>query len=209
MMKLVAIALLVGGCSVVVETCCVPKQWECIYGGQNATFMDGKIDVSATSSMHSFDFVSKKLAFIGQDYKIVQDYNKMMQYTIIQGHCTAVKLAAPIHNCLPASAIVASSLDMGGPNGVVIDVYDIGKIAPEYMYKGTYSVNHDGCIPFSETLMTDGSIFTLAYINITSGIKDPSVFDVPSPPCPKDTDNFVNSLQDQPAPSWPILPSLP
>ncbi|XP_066285816.1 development-specific protein LVN1.2-like [Branchiostoma lanceolatum] len=209
MMKLVAIALLVGGCSVFVETCCVPKQFECTLGGQNATFKDGKIDVSTTSSMQSFDFVSKKIAFIGQDFKIVQDYNKMMQYTIAKGYCAAAKLTVPLNNCLPASVMVASSLDMGGPNGVVIDVYDIGKIASEYMYKGTYSVNQDGCLPFSQTLMTEGSISSLGYFNVTSGIKDPSVFDVPSPPCSKDADNFANSLQEQPLPSWPILPSLP
>ncbi|XP_066283520.1 ependymin-related protein 1-like isoform X3 [Branchiostoma lanceolatum] len=211
MLKLVAIAFLLGGCSVMTEACCPPKQFECTIGVQNATIRAGKLDVSTTAFMHSVDLVNKKVAYVGQGFKMMQDYNKMMQYTISHGFCTTGKLTTQIHNCMPANATIATSLDMGGPKGVTLDVYDIEKISPGpgLLFKGTLTFNRDGCIPFSETLMTEGSIATLGYINITSGIKDPSVFDVPSPPCPKDTDNFVNLLQEQPTPSWPILPKLP
>ncbi|XP_035675380.1 uncharacterized protein LOC118415124 [Branchiostoma floridae] len=211
MLKFLAIAFLLGGCSVMVEACCLPKQFECTAGLQNATFRGGKLDVSSTVFMHSVDLVNKKVSYVGQSFKIVQDYNKMMQYTISQWYCRVSKLTTPIHDCMPANATIATSMAMGGPKGIMMDVYDIEKISPgaRLPFKGTLSLNQEGCVPFSEILKTEGSIATLAYVNMTYGIKDPSVFDVPSPPCPKDTDNFVNSLQQQPAPSWPALPTLP
>ncbi|XP_035677013.1 uncharacterized protein LOC118416063 [Branchiostoma floridae] len=211
MLKIVSIAFLLGGCSVLVEACCLPKQFECTIGLQNATFGGGKLDVSTTGFMHSMDFINKKVAYVGQDFKVLQDYSKMMQYTISNGYCTVNKLMKPIDNCISANATVATTVDMGGPKGVTLDVYNVEKISPGpgIFFKGSIAFNQEGCIPFSEILMTEGSYATVSYINMTFGIKDPSVFDVPSPPCPKDTDNFVTSLQQQPAPSWPILPSLP
>ncbi|KAI8480616.1 hypothetical protein Bbelb_416280 [Branchiostoma belcheri] len=205
-------SFLLGVCAVVVEGCCLPKQFECVVGVQNATFRAGKLDVSSTGFMHSVDFINKKVAYIGQDFKMVQDYNKMMQYVVSQGYCIPSKLTMPIDNCMRANATVATRLDMGGPKGVTLDVYDVETISPGPglgQYKGSYTFNRDGCIPFSQILMTEGSIATLGYVNTTFGIKDPSVFDVPSPPCPKDTDGFENSLEEQTASSWPLFPSLP
>ncbi|XP_078595847.1 uncharacterized protein LOC144872950 [Branchiostoma floridae x Branchiostoma japonicum] len=210
MLRFLAIAFLLGGCSVVVEACCLPKQFECTAGLQNATFRGGKLDVSSTMFKHSVDLVNKKVAYVGQSFKIVQDYNKMMQYTINFGYCTVSKLTTPIHDCMPANATVTTSLLMGGPKGIMMDVYDIEKISPGQglLFKGTFSLNQEGCVPFSQILKTEGSIATLAYVNMAFGIKDPSVFDVPSPPCPKDTD-YLNLLQQKHAPSWPIPPPLP
>eukprot|EP00058_Branchiostoma_floridae_P022219 XP_002607709.1 hypothetical protein BRAFLDRAFT_82844 [Branchiostoma floridae] len=71
-------------------------------------------------------------------------------------------------------------------------VQDYGKgllymITGGQCYTNPWPYSMPRCIP-------DSYVTIFGFTNITEGIRDPSVFDIPSPPCPRDMDNAVEPL---------------
>ncbi|XP_078582834.1 mammalian ependymin-related protein 1-like isoform X1 [Branchiostoma floridae x Branchiostoma japonicum] len=201
MLKFVAVALLVTVCvfSVWGEQCCAPKQWESFVGIENTTAVDGKIEVRQISGIESYDYDRKMIAVVIPGHfviKVIQDYNKGMMYTIVAGQCYATPWPYPMVNCIPDNATMIEKFEIGGPNGLMIEQYQLQDFIPGF--NGYIQFTRPGCIPVSQTQYYDSYVTTYGFTNITAGIKDPSVFDIPSPPCPMDVDNVVKPLLFKP-----------
>eukprot|EP00058_Branchiostoma_floridae_P010114 XP_002595602.1 hypothetical protein BRAFLDRAFT_64712 [Branchiostoma floridae] len=147
----------------------------------------------------SYDFSNKKLALelLGSPRtKVIQDYNKMMQYVISGQNCSATKIVGDMFHCIPASAAHLQTFYFGGMQGLLMDAWQV--TAPDLGGDLVVDVTHDGCIPVAEVItnMEAQSMTVLTYADITMGIRDPKVFDVPSPPCPSNGNQTEVSADD-------------
>ncbi|XP_066291940.1 ependymin-related protein 1-like [Branchiostoma lanceolatum] len=214
MLTFVAIAFLLGATIAApvedpnTSPCCTPKQWSGTMGSMVDSVSDGKLSTTNQTMMFYYDYNNKKTATVGKGFRVVGDYNKMVAYNIASGTCTTSKLTEPILNCVPTKAIFLGSYQYGGPQGVKVNEYSVDAFAPNI--KGRISYTADGCIPVRETVVITGanaSAYSLDFIDIALSIKDPSIFDVPSPPCPKDTD--LDNVVDVPMPRGSTFARLP
>ncbi|XP_035663282.1 uncharacterized protein LOC118406984 isoform X2 [Branchiostoma floridae] len=201
MLKFVAVALLMTVCvfSVWGEQCCAPKQWESFVGIENTTAVDGMIKVTQQYAIESYDFDKKKIAMVfpAINMRLIQDYNKGMMYTIVAGMCFTTPWPFPMVNCIPDNATMLASFEMGGKDGLMIEQYQLQDFLPGF--NGYIQFTRPGCLPVSQTQYYESYATMFGFTNITEGIKDPSVFDIPSPPCPMDVDNVVKPLLFEPA----------
>ncbi|XP_078576814.1 uncharacterized protein LOC144862301 [Branchiostoma floridae x Branchiostoma japonicum] len=171
--------------------CCYAK----IREGMMATATAGPQGSMTTSVMvMSYDFSIKKVAMqeVNNKFRVVGDYNKMTQYVITpDGECTTLKLPTEMLNCIPDNATFIDTVVYGGPHGLVLDKWALKIMEPEPI--DVYvAVTRDTCVFVTEVIMgtiSGGPLWqAIEFSNITYAIKDPSVFNVPSPPCPADQD---------------------
>ncbi|CAH1246533.1 Hypp7739 [Branchiostoma lanceolatum] len=170
--------------------CCFPKVWECMM----ATAQTGPQGSVTTSMMvMSYESSIKKFALqeVNMKFRVVGDYNKMIQYIITpDGKCTTSKLPTEMLACIPDNATFIDTVVYGGPGGMVLDKWAVK--VPDPPLEAFITVTRDGCVFVSEVVTgtISGAPFfqAIEFSNITYAIKDPSVFNVPSPPCPSDQD---------------------
>ncbi|XP_066291939.1 uncharacterized protein [Branchiostoma lanceolatum] len=192
MLTFVAIAFLLGATIAdPVEDpgpCCTPKQWSGTLSIISDTVIDGKLSTTNQTMMYYYDYNNKRTATVGEWFRVVEDYNKMVAYTIAAGTCTTRKLTIPISNCVLAKATFLGSYQYGGPQGFKVNEYS-DEFPPNIKRRNSFTA--DGCIPVRETGFTTGpnaTAYSQDFIDIVPSIEDPSVFDVSSPPCQVDTD---------------------
>ncbi|XP_078576811.1 uncharacterized protein LOC144862299 isoform X3 [Branchiostoma floridae x Branchiostoma japonicum] len=187
-------ALLVVVCAENVDVpprCCFAKTWE----GMMVTAQTGPQGSMTTSTMvMSYDISIKKVAMqeIHNKFRVVGDYNKMTQYVITpDGKCTTLKQPSEMLGCIPDNATFIETVVYGGPHGMVLDKWalKIMGLEPLDVY---LAVTRDTCVVVNEVIMgtiSSGPLWqAIEFSNITYAIKDMSVFNVPSPPCPADQD---------------------
>ncbi|XP_078612059.1 ependymin-related protein 2-like [Branchiostoma floridae x Branchiostoma japonicum] len=179
--------------------CCVPQQWEGLQHMIMGQVISGQPNLVNVTYRQSYDFSNKKLALelLGSPRtKVIQDYNKMMQYVISGQNCSATKIIGDMFHCIPASATHLQTFYFGGMQGLLMDAWQV--TAPGLGGDLVVDVTHDGCIPVAEVITNKEaqSMTVLTYADITMGIRDPKVFNVPSPPCPANnnqTDGALNA----------------
>ncbi|XP_035669132.1 uncharacterized protein LOC118411170 [Branchiostoma floridae] len=188
-------ALLVVVCAENVDVpprCCFAKTWE----GTMATAQTAGSQGSMTTSMMvmSYDISIKKFALqeMNNKFRVVADYNKSTQYVITpDGKCTTSKLPSEMLTCIPDTATFIETVVYGGPHGMVLDKWAL-KLTEPGPLDVYLAVTRDTCVFVNEVIMgtiSGGPLWqAIEFSNITYAIKDPSVFNVPSPPCPADQD---------------------
>ncbi|XP_070531919.1 ependymin-related protein 1-like [Ptychodera flava] len=171
--------------------CCPPSQWEGYIGETGGYVTDSKSDAGYISAyiVYHIDREMKKIAFDSQstvgptqsNVHTLQDFDKKIQYQVEGGVCTKSALQGSIED----NACVTDRAQLQGK----VDI--VGMLANSYTYTAegidmnvTLTVWEKGCIPcgFNAVIHSQGahSILNGGYFNITTGIKDPSVFDVPA-----------------------------
>ncbi|ESO90793.1 hypothetical protein LOTGIDRAFT_233585 [Lottia gigantea] len=175
-----------------VPGCCVPPQWE----GLQGTII-GRVDGSGRQQVISenvetfYDQTNNRMAlnvatdFTGkmQYLRIIQLYSKKIQYVIDLDTqtCKSNTLSGtfpPI--CLPKDAMPE------GPYYFGIGDTKLESISFRFNVSGanvTVSALREGCIPILENIVTSGQgiaqMQTTGFVNLSPGISQPSMFDVP------------------------------
>ncbi|XP_077986712.1 ependymin-related protein 1-like [Glandiceps talaboti] len=174
--------------------CCPPKQYEgsiTEYGGFYAPQSKTAGLLTISANIH-YDYTNQKMLFnetvtvLGKDtvVAVLQDYTQKVQYFIMNGVCTKMALPGTVDdNCIPDDAIFIGTFD-----------YGMGKLkASTYRYNQTqfgtemdlYTVvTTEDCVSvLFHAVSQDAqstSVVSGTFCNITPGIKDPKVFDVPA-----------------------------
>ncbi|XP_035695652.1 ependymin-related protein 1-like [Branchiostoma floridae] len=177
--------------------CCVPKQWEGDIHMIQGYVRSGKPGLQNVTTRESYDFTRKMIAVevrgIATPTKVIMDYNKMEQYTITGTTCTVGRMMnTGMLNCLPMNSTYMGSSRFGGMEGLLVDSWSI--VDPILGGTGVIDITRDGCILVDEVRISppgsqEPSLITLGVTDVTLGIKDPKVFDVPRPPCPPNPGN--------------------
>ncbi|XP_078576815.1 uncharacterized protein LOC144862302 [Branchiostoma floridae x Branchiostoma japonicum] len=191
-------AILMVTCADIPPRCCFPKVWE----GMMATVQIDSSGMKSSLMSASYDFSVDRFALqdVDMKYRIVLDFTKIIQYVITsEGLCTASKVPNKELNCIPANATFVGSVVYGGPGGMVLDKWSYKVHYPPVT--AVITVTRDTCVYVSEvgSGTFSGTPFYRSdeFSNITYAIKDPSVFNVPSPPCPSDQDNNLVMAKGQ------------
>ncbi|KAL3862071.1 hypothetical protein ACJMK2_008066 [Sinanodonta woodiana] len=172
--------------------CCPPKAWEGFVGTMSGFMKDGKPHSSKGLLMYHTndtlgmvdsegDIIIDRLLTL--KIRIIKDNNKMIGYNIMNGKCTKKTLVRKELDCIPENATLVRSTYLGaGPETLAVKVY-------RFMDGDTevYStVTSSGCIPLDHVLTgihpdTKAEFIGVEQVSgITVGVKDPSVFDIPS-----------------------------
>jgi len=113
--------------------------------------------------------------------RTIQDWGKEKQYMIIGGKCTVSTLAGPYTNkCVPDDArLDLPGIMFGiGSHQLAFDVFTVtrGNVS------ASFDIAKSDCIPLAvNSYENDGSgMSSKVYTNLTLGIADPSVFNIPS-----------------------------
>lgn len=186
------------------QVCCVPKQFESPGGALGLIDVNGKALKQTISMMTSYDSINKKTVTksttIVENYPPtitveLKDYAAGKQYEVKNGVCNKGPLTTTFPDqCTPANATYSPIVMGTGPHAVKGRIYN-------YMYSGinmTFIVTED-CVPLTEMLNghSVASVeywIALGYTGLTTGIKDPSVFNVPAS-CGDDMDPLAPVVQ--------------
>jgi len=187
------------------QSCCFPLQWE----GQQSMY-DVSCDRYTRSRLYS-DFKNKRIAsysvlkkhgVVEQYSKTVADLNTMMLYFIYKikdktiCQVSKIRQAVPANlNCMPASFKFMGGYHIGAGNeSLALKTYAMVK----RKYKNYISVTK-GCIPVRDRILftpkTQPNLFDISWYNITIGIKNQDVFNLP-PACYEDQSfNILQHIQ--------------
>ncbi|XP_076117760.1 ependymin-related protein 1-like [Mytilus galloprovincialis] len=171
------------------SSCCGPAQWEGYEGVHagaqiNGTAGEGRglLNISVDANINKV-VVRGYSNWNGQQVKqhILNDYSAGKSYTVYGGNCVTADLPPyPTPgklNCIPFDAKLVLSTYYGiGDNKYEIDVY-------EFMVDGKkmeFSVTKGSCVPVGEQQQLANGFADVGFIGLTEGIKDPSVFNIPS-----------------------------
>ncbi|XP_063414213.1 uncharacterized protein LOC134696393 [Mytilus trossulus] len=171
------------------SSCCGPAQWEGYEGVHagaqvNGTGGEGRglLNISVDANINKV-VVRGYSMWNGQQVKqhILNDYSAGKKYTVYGGKCVTADLppypAPGKLNCVPSDAKLVLSTYYGiGDNKYEIDVY-------EFMVEGKkmeFSVTKGSCVPVGEQQQLTNGFADVGFIGLTEGIKDPSVFNIPS-----------------------------
>ncbi|XP_060578669.1 ependymin-2-like [Ruditapes philippinarum] len=163
------------------DVCCFPSQFEGHIidmeptGNQNEPYTQTDIDVS-------FDWTKNRLRqyVAAEDYLQLQFFGKGVMYTIQNSTCKVSKLFPPPNGtfCIPDNAKRMKSYTLGIKEKISAIDYLITE--KESQILRTIS---DMCVPVADIyfpLASNDFSTIITYQNLTSGIKDEKVFDVPS-----------------------------
>ncbi|XP_064605785.1 ependymin-related protein 1-like [Liolophura sinensis] len=187
--------------------CCVPDQWEGVLGLTEGLVQNGQPAFVQGYVALSYDYTNKRVAEyvnlttqgVPTLQKIIIDYNKNVMYTIKEEakYCRAVQPAPPLSRCVPDTARETSRFHLGaGNNSLKVIAYEID--VPDMQITAVTSMTAQDCLPVGELMYGAANnvpfLASMGYVNIVPGIKDPSVFNVPSY-CDKAEINDVPGLE--------------
>ncbi|XP_071098340.1 ependymin-related protein 1-like [Haliotis cracherodii] len=189
MLKLVVSALFIA--LAVADQCCTPDQWEGIAGSIVGTVTNGKSTSAQTTTSMSYDFTDMMLAATtttmvdGMTLKnmTIIDYNKKLMYNFneMTGDCAVTPVDQPFKKaCIPDDAKQLGNFYYGAGDNMLQATSYMIKQDP---FTAFVSFTATGCIPIAEVVYGDmgqtAIMSDTGFVNITPGIKDPSVFDPP------------------------------
>ncbi|XP_053393167.1 ependymin-related protein 2-like [Mercenaria mercenaria] len=171
--------------------CCHPVTWESVNyisegqvasGTKKAVYTEGTEMVSVDGTNHR---IASLTTYNSGGFKvnvlILQLFDQGVMYTVQSGECKNTTLPPWTPRCVPDSATLAKKSYYGiGDNKVDVDIYAL-QSGPNTVY---LTVANADCTPVYQaaygTAEGVSGLAYKAYRNITLGIKDTSVFDVPS-----------------------------
>ncbi|XP_078588173.1 mammalian ependymin-related protein 1-like [Branchiostoma floridae x Branchiostoma japonicum] len=179
------------------QPCCTPNQWEATMVEAQGYVLNMEPKTLVGTVEVSYDFDNKKMAFnqmlnnSGTPIlsKVIIDYKEGKMYTISGGVCTeqdAPTVDMP-QQCITAGAVYERTIRLGGPDGLEVNSFGLWNV--QGVAYGTAQMTSSDCLPVTEVLIAEqtgqvlGSVQAIIFDGVTTGIKDPSVFDPPSPPC--------------------------
>lgn len=183
------------------HACCTPSQWE---GYQpSASGYSGRRKrggIKEFASIHYDADNSRKAIFMTlvtgdkeSKFHIIQRYGdeneqggKIYVLDLVRDKCWVKKTEKPFRTaCIPKGSKVAGSGKLGlasGPGGLQITGYEVQKGTVEALVT-VYKINDDVCVPIAETVSgmvkRVGFMSAASFIDITPGIKNATVFDIP------------------------------
>ncbi|KAL5019135.1 hypothetical protein ScPMuIL_004857 [Solemya velum] len=183
--------------------CCTVDQWEGFESEVAGVVPQGQqaVVIDAGMAVH-YDGTNQKIAAEGPvttggqtvNVNLIQDYSKKLQYVIINSNnCTKSPLGNFKKACVPGDATLMGNYYFGGKaQNLPITAYQM-IVQNLQVQVGVTSI---GCYPVEEIIVgqTGGvdvsEVFN--FVNITDGVKDPSVF---TPPAICDTAPFTQNVQ--------------
>ncbi|KAL3862070.1 hypothetical protein ACJMK2_008065 [Sinanodonta woodiana] len=189
MLRLLLAFVLVG--MVMGEGCCPPNAWEGFVGTMVGFNENGVPHLTKGFFVYHQNSTLGMVAMEGDmlfdgwytKIKIIKDNIKNIQYVIINGTCTKQTLVLKAPNCIPENATRLLNTYLGaGPENLVVKVY-------RFMQEDTevYStVTSSGCIPVDYVITGTHPVTKAVFMEvvqitfITVGVKDPTVFVIPS-----------------------------
>ncbi|KAK6185407.1 hypothetical protein SNE40_007650 [Patella caerulea] len=174
--------------------CCVPPQWEGRQGSIIGSVNKGSTSVTNANYFMSYDETNQRVYYeteaetegVTQYLKIIQNFAKGMQYVIDlqKQNCSSFPISQQFPKiCLPADAQLAGKIYFG------IGTNRFDALSFTYYTHGTNVTvvgTPDDCIPVIDVLrVKDSSMGTAqmtftGFVDLTVGIRDPSIFNVPS-----------------------------
>ncbi|XP_064595660.1 uncharacterized protein LOC135462193 [Liolophura sinensis] len=173
--------------------CCAPDQWEGTIQMLEGYATPGHPPGAETGTTEThFDFTNQREAtfsnlnagLVNTQFRVLKDYKKQTQFTYHpdSGACEKKDLPYPlVRTCPPYSAVKLDPVVFGGGSDkAIVDMYMLANPT----FNETFGFTRDKCLPFTRALWGsvagDPLMQIYSYINLTIGIKDTSVFDVPS-----------------------------
>jgi len=187
--------------AVAIQACCTPSQWEGYqpsmagYAGRHK-----RGGIKEFASVHYDADNNRKAIFMTlvngdkeSKFHVVQRYGdddeeggKIYVVDLVRDKCWIKKTEKPFRMaCIPKGSKVAGSGSLGletGAGGLKITGYEVKKGDVEALVT-VYKINEDVCVPIAETvsgmIKRIGFMKTASFIDITPGIKNATVFDIP------------------------------
>ncbi|XP_002732744.1 ependymin-related protein 1-like [Saccoglossus kowalevskii] len=172
--------------------CCPPKQFESTMGQFGGTCTrQGKSGIFTVYGPLHYDYSKEMVAL--EEYisageqqfkvKVIQDFNSNTQYVIMAGKCTKSDLPGSIDDtCIPDAAEYIGT-NVYGLDALTADSYTYNAQQMGANVSVGVAVTANECLPFGLTIFADQpqaeTISFIGFMNVTLGIKDPSVFDIP------------------------------
>ncbi|KAK0044501.1 ependymin-related protein 1 [Biomphalaria pfeifferi] len=171
--------------------CCWYKQWEGFVAQKHGVYdsvgnFASVADIQGTIHMDYYRLMVVNdlvMTNASQVYALtsIEDYNKNVSYTIISGQC----YKAPLRGRLQDNCVPENSHYLGNHSylGIVADTWILSYYSKILTTSVRMTVTRDECIPIQEMLLTISSTSSLSFINmmnITEGIVDPNIFNIPS-----------------------------
>ncbi|KAL3862069.1 hypothetical protein ACJMK2_008064 [Sinanodonta woodiana] len=174
------------------EGCCPPIAWEGFIGTMVGSVEDAVPHLTMSFLKYHTNITLGMIEMEGniiidrgqtQQIRIIIDNNKMTQYFIMNGKCARRTLARKVLNCVPENATLVLNTYLGaGPETLTVKVYRF-LVEDIEVYS---TVTSSGCIPVEHVLTgihpdTKVALLEVAQVSgVTVGVKNPSVFDIPS-----------------------------
>ncbi|XP_070532953.1 ependymin-related protein 1-like [Ptychodera flava] len=166
--------------------CCHPNQLESTmvqFGSYYDTERGGNV-ATDVSTVH-YDFYADKIVTIDSTTRIINDFTLNAQYIIIDERvCLKADLPGTYNDfaCIPDDGIDRGVVSLGGDllHGRTYEVNSVFETsnATEYI-----TVTEDECIPVLVDHLSVhpqmSQLRSIGFYNLTLGLKDPSLFDVP------------------------------
>lgn len=139
---------------------------------------------------------------------LLRDYKNGMQYQFSPGKCEKTKLDPLKRHCIPETAVKLGD-GVLGKDGIQVSTYAYTLSDFPYQFQSTVTQNNIECLPvhvvyFVGSAEADsGAVNSLEVSDISRGIKDSSIFDVP-PQC-HNVEMTVKNHLDLPLHNLPFL----
>ncbi|KAH9499991.1 hypothetical protein Btru_076119 [Bulinus truncatus] len=192
--------------------CCWYKQWEGFIAQKHGVYdrignyasiadIQGQIHVDYSRMMVVNELVMTNAS---QVYSLttIDDYNKKIGYTVVDGQCFKSTLRAPLQDsCVPCilkvhqcntlvlkpdhDALYKNAVLIGTHSflGIDADIWLLPYCSKTLTMTVRVTVSRKDCVPLQEVLLTIADTSSLSFIsmqNVTQGIVDPSIFNIPS-----------------------------
>lgn len=183
-----AVLVVLAGVALTAEGCCTPDQWEGFVGevvgvARKRSFRPPSI--TALGMQLSYDATNSKIestAYVrDKQIKHIVDFPDKKLYVVMDDRCKEFNFTRPFKKFCTEGANKTGSMYYGvGDGALQADNY----FGTTRNFVASATVTQDGCVPIGEVgwgkMRRDYVIFTVGYVNITSGIADPSIFNPPS-----------------------------